>query len=453
MKLAQYLAVVFVIALLVPRPAHAADAPPCKPAGATIPVRIEGCIIEQAGGFLRARGSVLLLAGNRRLTAHEVKYDWTTDRADLKKATFTTCTRPDPDYRLEADSIAFLVPNRIRARRVSLFVGKTRIIRLPAINMRVGGRRVATDVFPRPSYDKDGGIGLSQRILFLDTDRTFGLAFLRFSSKNGFEGDFDGSVGFDGTLTPSPEQPLSFPAFRADAMAIPTPVQTLYGADVGDPTHLRGFLRVSSHLRTYNARDENLLVYRRPEVGLDYTPRPIIAGRYCPDARLPVSPLVRASWGRFSEVGGSGWDNRAAYGLVVPINLTSVGPGTVIQPAFEFNQSHYDSGTTYTWGAASVGVSHIRPNGTLQALRYIKRAQRGTTPFRFDRQFVLDEIQAAAQFQRKNSTLAFAVGYDLGTGSVYDWSALIGHSTDCLGFSLSWSRLEEKIAFGVQILR
>jgi hypothetical protein len=434
-------------------PAQAAGRSASLMSGA-FPVKFEANVIEQKGSSLTAQGNVLMLSCDRRLTASEVHYDWSTGRAELKNATLTTCANPRPDYHIEAESLVLMAPNRIKARKAAFFLGRTRIIMLPSLRMRIGGRRQATDLFPRPSYDKDAGLGVSQRLLLMDSDRAFATAVLRFSAKNGFEGDFESAFGFDGYLTPTPLQPLTFPAYRADGLAIPVPISRIscYEERPSEATRLRGFARVSSHFRTYNAHDPNLLIYRQPELGLSYSAPAITMGKYTLDSRLPVEPVAELSWGRYTEVLGAGPLNRRDFGFSIPVNLATVGPRTVIQPIVQFSQSNYETGQSYTWGAASVGLNHLRPDGTFHGIRYIKRGQRGSTPFQFDQLYVLDEVQAAVQFHKNGNTLGLVAGYDIGNKALYDWSALLAHSTDCVGVSLSWSNLERKIVFGVQLL-
>jgi hypothetical protein len=458
MKLTLGLVAVLIAASLCPRLACAAGARQSvglNPGGGSVPVTIEASVIEQAGKFLRAHGNVLVHSGDRRMTAGEVHFDWDTGRAELKHAMFTTCSAKNPDYRIEAASATLIPPNKLRARNMALFLGKTRILMLPSVKMRIGGRRAATDIFPKPSYDENAGVALAQKILLIDSDRVFGTAELRVSAKNGFEGDFEGAFAFDGVLTPAPVQPLTYPAFRTSGLAMPVPVHpstASYDAEPANPARLRGFARISSHLRTYNAHDSDLLVYREPELGLAYTARPISPGQFSLDPRLPISPVASVSLGRFSEVQGAGPLNRRGMDLVLPVNVASIDETTVIQPVLQFSQSSYETGATYTYAAAALGVSHLRSDGTLEALRVIKRGQRGTTPFQFDQLYVLNEVQAAVQFQRKRDTLALVAGYDLGNRNLYDWSALVAHSTDCLAFSLAWSNLERKVLLGVHIL-
>lgn len=456
MKLIQKVAVVLAAVLLLTRLAYAQGGGKSfglSPSGDSHPVTIEAGVIEQSGNKVRALGDVLVLSGDRKITAQEASYDWSTGVAHLRKAVLTTCTAANPDYRFVAEELTMSPPDRIHARRIAFFLGKTRVISMARLRMRVTMRGDAADLFPRPSYDKEGGLAISQKFLLIDTNRALATTVVRLSAKEGPDLDFESAIGLDGVLTPRMDQPLSFPAMRTIGLAVPTSPgkdEARSCTQLDGPTRLRGFARFSSRVRSYNAGVPNLRVYRQPELGLDYIGRPVNIGGQCPDSKLSMNPEISASWGRLREAGGD-WHNRTSYGAVVPLNVTSLSKNIVLQPVFQMNQSVYDSGSTYTWYAGSVGVSHIRENGTLQALRYIKRSHTGSTPLQFDRMHVLDELQAAVQFQRKRHLLAFVVGYDLDAGEIYDWSVLFGHRTDCLAVMVDWSNLQRTLAFKIQI--
>lgn len=458
MKSTQCVAVFLAVVLLcLCAPCVAGAAENCPTAfSINTPIVIKAHVYEHVGDVSRAQGDVGLFTSAGRMTADELSYDWAKSTAELRKAMFTTCLEAKPHYRIEADSITLLVPRRrIRARGVGVFLGNTRILALPSVKMRISQQGGAADLFPRVSYDKDGGYGLGKKIILVDNDRVFASADIHVSSKNGFEGDFESAVGFDGLLTPAYVQPLSFPSFRSMGLAIPVTPRPGAGPDDAEEeraTRFRGFARYSAHLRTYNANNPDLLVYRQPEIGLQYLARPINLGNLCVDPKLPIAPLLSTSWGRFSEVQGAGPLNRSYFGGVVPVNVAAIGDSTVVQPTVEFNQFRYASGTTYTWSAYSLGVSHLANDGCLMALRYVNRNDRGFTPFQFDQLYVFDETQAAVQFTSRHYVTALVGGYDMQNKNLYDWSALLGYRTDCLAGAFAWSNLERKLTFNIQLL-
>lgn len=451
--------------LAAPSPVAAQDEPEVAPAETSsdlcecIPVSIEAPMIESVGDFVRASGGLVLRSHKRRITASEAEYNMATATGVFENVTFTTCCRETkPDYRIEAREVTLLEGNRLRARGVSVYLGRLKVLALPSMKLRLGGATATTQVFPRPSFSKDEGLSVAQKLVLADSDRLRAMADLRLSTGHGIQGEVHNILGIDGKLTGFPGRFLTYESLRSNALTMhvgpENPCSETDEREPPDTARLRQFGVFSLNQETYSVRDTGLLVFRQPEVGLQYIGRQLgLAGaRLHP--RLEIYPELTASWGRFRESPGQvGFTDRSRFGLLTGINLISFGPYTAIQPAVEFSVARYGTGDTYTTSAYGIDASHLSRNGSLTAVRYINRRESGRTPFEFDRVQVFREIQGAVQTRvGRWHTLGLVAGYDLDRESVYDWGVLYGYRTDCIATSLSWRNLERKISFDVRLI-
>ena len=306
----------------------------------------------------------------------------------MKNVSFTTCPRLRPDYHLTASEVTLLPNNRLRARGASLFLGSFRVLALPMIKMRVGGRNASAAVFPRPGFDKRDCVTLSQNFRLIDEDNLRTNADLRLTSLHGIQGQVETYYALNGNLDELPGRYLSYNSLRSRATSLPrelaegcTPQNLRYN---GAAT-LRGFGRVTLRQRTYDIRNEGLVVYRQPEMGLTYLARQISLTHTQLDPRLEIYPEITASWGRFKETPGLGeFTDRRSVNMSAAVNLLPLGPSTTVQPIISHVFSAYGTGDTYHATAYAIDASHIWPNGGYMSMRYIKRNQFGVTPFIFD---------------------------------------------------------------------
>lgn len=415
--------------------------------------KLEASQIEWVGDSVRAVGNVRMLAAEGTASADEAWYNWTTGQARLTKSAFTTCASSRPDYRIEADSLTLVPPNLLRARGVSLFLGRTRIMKLRSLKARVGARSGSFNIFPRISSDSESGLALAYNFTLADTARLLATSEVKATTRDGVQADFHGILGLDGALGPTLQDPLSYASFRDNALEVPTPPSRELNA-AADSAAGQGRLRLSarfaSNIRTYNVRDENLLVNRRPEIGLTYAAREV--GYHQPVyRRLRISPSATASWGRFSEAGRTAFTDRTSIVFILPVNIGIADRRTALQPAVEFSRFGYGSGGVYTRRAYSLGISHLRQDGCLISLRYTARSDSGETPFAFDRLQVTNELMGSIQGQRRRWLAGISAGLDADSGSVYDWSAMLGHRTDCLVAAVTWSQLEHKLQLDLRL--
>jgi len=414
----------------------------------THPVIVEAASIQSRGSLILAAGGVSFLSNKHRVWASEVAYDTRTMNATMKDVVFTTCDKPRPDYRFVARKLSLLSHNRIHAQGASLFVGQFKVFTLPSVKLAIGGKGVSTDTFPRPSFDKDDGFGIAQKLALVDADRLQVNADVRLTIKRGLEGEVDNTWGIDGNLTGLPGRFLTYDSLRSSALTMPRsfgsePEQLARLSTLG-VARFRQFGRFSLKQRTYDIRNTGLVVYRQPQLGLTYTADALNLTRCELDPRLRIYPQIETSWGRFRETpGAAGLTGRTNVGIVVGANVLPLGRRTALQPVFACSTSSYAGGMSYNTSAYAVDAGHVFPDGSIASLRYIKRNQSGASPFMFDTVQIFREVQGAFQVRIGPGVLGFVAGFDADTGKTYDWEILLGHHTDCIATWFTWhSRLQ-----------
>ncbi|MHB9036737.1 MAG: hypothetical protein ACYC64_08725 [Armatimonadota bacterium] len=132
------------------------------------PVLIEAREYNYTGSILRAYGNVFFQRGMARLRASSAEYNYNTRVGEMQNVVFTTCDQKKPDFHLEASDITLLPNNKLRARNASLFLGNLKVLTLPSIKLRTGGRSAPNNVFPTPGFDPDDGVTLSQNLRLID---------------------------------------------------------------------------------------------------------------------------------------------------------------------------------------------------------------------------------------------------------------------------------------------
>ncbi|MCL5103395.1 MAG: hypothetical protein M1133_04690 [Armatimonadetes bacterium] len=422
-----------------------------------VPVSIKAPVYESYGSLIRASGGVVFTKGNERLTFSDGEYDVNALTGRMRNVTFTTCPSARPDYHLTAREVTLLPHNKLRARQASLYLGRLKVLTLPAIKLRVGGRSSSAAVFPRPGFDKRDGFTLSQDLRVIDEDNWRANADLRLTTLHGIQGRIETYHAFNGDLGDLPGRYLSYDSLRSRAMSLPRELAdgcTPQDLRNNDAATLRGFARISLRQRTYDIRNEGLVVYRQPELGLTYLGRQISLTHTQLDPRLEIYPEITTSWGRFKETPGLGeFTNRTSVNLSAAVNLLPLGPSTTVQPIISHVFSAYGTGDNYHATAYAIDASHIWPNGAYSSLRYIKRNQFGVTPFIFDSVEIFREFQFAGQMPlSKKYVTGIVMNYNSDVGSLYEWEALFGWRSDCLATWVRWNQRLKRLAFDVTLI-
>ena len=414
--------------------------PPVCPT-APVPVYAGATIISIAGSTILAKDNVWLIAGNRKLKASEASYNVDTDSGYFRHAVFTTCTAAKPDYRIEADEVRLLPYNRIALRHVSVYLGNTRVLVLPALKFHAGTGSANALLFPRPSYDPVDGMSIEDKMRLTDDSRSRTDADVRITQKHGVQGEFTSNYGLDGKIADFPGRSIIDNTFEEKDTSMPVGAgQTT--CDTSDLAHLRVSGIVNMRSRTYDIRNSGLVVYRRPMLEMTYLANPLNVSGTRIDPRLQLIPELDTTWGMFREVPGQeNYINRTTTDIAGGVNLLPLGKNTAVQPFYYENWSWYSTGNIYQQWCWGIDGAHLFNNGSEMGLRYIKRNQAGVTPFQFDQVEIFKELQYTFQVKhKKNQMAAFIANWDLGAGTLYEWEVVYGYTTDCIG---AWVQLEQ----------
>ncbi len=420
------------------------------------PVVIEAREVEQLGTTIHASGGLFFRQATKRITASEATYDTAAKTGLLTNVSFTTCQGARPDYRITARELRLLPNSRVRARSVSLYLGGFKVITLPFLVTRTGRQSGAHRFFPRPSFDKDDGFSLAQEFRIIDSSRLHTTADLKLTTKRGLEGELRDEYGLDGVLSGFPGRLFNFDSLRNSALEMPrlplgcTP--TPEDLSTEGLARVRQFGRFSLKQRTYDIRNTGLVVYRQPELGIDYIAPHLNPAGSDLDPRLQLYPEVTATWGRFKEVPGSvGFTSRWGATAAIGANVARLGRYAAIQPVLLYGAYHYDTGESYQWWGYGVEASRLFPSGATVTGRYIKRSDSGDSPFLFDTVDVFQEAQAAFQVPFGKHVLGFVEGFDVDRGRTYDWQLLYGYRTDCLAAWVTWRSRLERLSFDIAV--
>ncbi len=418
-----------------------------------VPVKAQAGVIQMIGSTVTAKGSVLLVDGNRKLAASEATYNVNSFTGFLRNVVFTTCTKARPDYRIEASELRLLPHNRVYARHVSVYVGDLKLLTLPFLNFKAGSQSANALIFPRPAYDPVDGASIEDKFRLLDDDRGRADSDIRITQKHGVQGEFTSQYGIDGRAAEFPGRSIIVNTFQDKDTSMPVGSGTTT-CNASDLAHLRVLGIVDLRSRTYDIRNSSLVVYRRPMLGTTYLVNPInIAGSKL-DPRLQLVPQLDATWGMFRETPGQvNYITRTTTDIAGAVNLLPLGPKTAVQPMYAENWSWYGTGNIYQQWLWGIDAAHLFNDGSVMAIRYIKRNQAGVTPFQFDQVEIFKELQSMYQVRHKNQMAAFVANWDLGAGALYEWEVVYGYMTDCIGAWIRWNSRIQRLSFNVSLIR
>lgn len=409
------------------------------------------------GPIYRATNNVFFQKRSMKIKASSLWYNEETGVGVGKNVVYTTCDYPNPDYRIEADEITILPNRKVHLRRPAIYLGNFRVLVLPSLKLRVGGNQSTTNLFPTPGFDDEDGFTLSKDFRLIDDDNLNVIADLRLTTNSGIQGQFSTEYGIGGDLERFPGRFLTYDSMRESVITLPKrpvgapcPPEDL---EPRNPARLRGFGVFSLQQRTYDIEDEGLVLYRQPELGLNYIGRQINFTNVRLDPRLEMYPQVISTWGLYRESPGpSGYIMKSSVMATVPLNVIPLGSRTSVQPVVQQGYSWYDNGDTYHTWAYAIDATHMFPNDSVVDIRYIKRNDSGETPFEFDNIDIYQELQAGFQIYMKKHVVGFVASYDIDDRSLYEWEVMYGYRTDCLATWLRWNNRLNKFTAHVSVI-
>lgn len=411
---------------------------------------------EMIGPVLRTGGGIVLQKGNQRFRASVVEYDTETQTGVAHNVFFTTCTAQRPDWHITASRVIFLPNSRLHVRNAALYVGRTRVLMLPSMKLRVGGRSPTSAVFPRPGYDHRDGVTLAQSLRVTDTTHSRTTLDFKFTTLHSIEAVLSTIYGVGGRLTTLPGRYLTYGSMRSRALNVPQPIVGNCDPQLLRPTgaaHLQPFGTITLRQRTYDARNLGLVVFRQPELGIAYVGSQLSTTRGKLDPRIELYPQITASWGRFKEIpGSSDYESRTQLAVNGSFNPVWLGTNTTVQPIGIATYATYGDGQVFKTVGFGLDAAHLGRDGSYYSARYISRTSSGSTPFLFDNIDIAKEADVAIQRYFGKGVAGLALCYDADRGNLFNWEVMVGHRSDCLGTYLRWDNRFKRFGFDVALI-
>lgn len=427
----------------------------CTPT-APAPVCVSASSFELQGSKIFAKGGMRIQKGTQRFLADEAEYDLDAETGTARNVFFTTCTCERPDYHITAGSLMIRPNDKLVARNVSVYLGRTKLLTLPRMMLRMGGRSSTSSIFPRVGNDSRDGITLRQALRLIDTNQARSTLDLKLTQKHSLQASVNARYGVGGRLVDFPGRYVTYGTRRSRELNVPQPIADDCDPQLLRPTNaarLQPFGLFTMRQRTYDANDPGLVVYRQPELGVSYLGSQLSFTRHKLDPRLELYPQITASWGLYKETPGQNTSlSRTQVVMQGAVNTLWLGPRTTIQPLGIASYADYPEGQSFrTWGWG-IDAAHLARNDAYYSARYISRTSSGKTPFQFDNVDIKRELDITAQTYLHRHVFGLALNYDVSDMSLYDWEALYGQRTDCLGMYIRWNNRFRHLSFDIGLI-
>jgi len=423
------------------------------------PTVIEAHVIEASPPTVRAEGDVVFEQGEgqfrRRLRADQAIYNTQTAAGRMTSASFTTCDLPRPHYRIAAQEIRLSPDQRLKLRRVRIYLGRRCLISLPSLSINVGPGALGEILLPRPGYSSRDGFFLTTRFALVDTDKTGVNLQLRPTTRRGVQGGVIGAYAIMGSARLAS-------AYVADSdmeLRRESPLPSLVEREVWtfpepkpEPPLLSAFAALLVRERAFDIDVPNLLATRLPEIGVRYISPQARVVRENGQPRVGLQVQGQTSWGRFTETPGGGYVSRWDTRGVVSTTLAAFGRSTALRGSVLARYSTYGGGNSYRVLGAALEVSRVFSGGSFASMRLIAHDISGSTPLEFDDIDIRRELQAAGRCVLGRSTFAVLLDYDLDKQSLRDWQVSIGRRLHCLEPTIIWRHRFRQISFDLRVL-
>jgi len=419
------------------------------------PISIEARVIETTPTAVHAEGDVTFRQGQKLLLADEVFYNYEERTGLLTDATFTTCDVGRMHYRITAREIALSPDQRLRARRVRIFFGNTRLISLPSLVVNVGSDEDRQTIIPRPGYDSDDGFFLASRYSLMDTAKQNVNLRLRLTSRNNIQGGITASRTIIGDAREVPPYLPDFDSeLRRESVLLPRVGRD--GLAFPKDRHREPLLSVFGGAlvreRMYDIDQRNLMVTRLPELGVRYVSPRLNVSSVTGLPEVGVQYEGRISWGKYKESPDGERAGRLDIRGTASTALATFGESTALRLAGLARYSSYNTGESYRAIGGALDFSRIFPSGSFASIRFIAHGTSGSTPFEFDDIDIKRELQAVGRYVHGRNTYGILLDYDLDKSSLRDWEFSISRKFHCLEPGITWRNRFSQISVTVKVL-
>ncbi len=420
-------------------------------------VSIEARVIEAEPPVVRAEGDVLMQLGMKRLYADSLTYDYATGSGSLTNAVFTTCDRPKPDYHIAAQSIELSENQRLRLRRVRLYLGGTRVLGLPRLSLNASGSRDSGLVLPRVGFSSRDGAFAAIKLGLVNTPDDQLDMHLKLTTNNGIQGGFVGAHALTNNLDDIPEfQPDSDSELRSQRILWPVVgIKKDTCAFPDETAHERSisvFASLLSNDDTYDVDEPDLLVSRLPEIGVRYVSPMVLMSGYRDNYTIGARADVRASIGRYKESPGDEVHERFDLRGTGSTTIKSLGKTTAVRALGLARLSLYDGGDSYRVLGEALEISRVFSKGSYASLRLILHQIWGETPFEFDDVDVERELQLACRYSNGANAYGVMFDYDLDRNELRDWELSYTRSLHCMEPTITWRSRYSQLSLSLRVL-
>lgn len=339
--------------------------------------------------------------------------DFTEKKTTLSSGTFTTCSLPEEKshYHIHAKSIVLTGKSKIKAKGVSVYFRKTKILILPFLVMRLGEKKEGGE--SAFSY----GMGYDRK------DKFFAGGAFRFQGIRGV----DTKLSVYYPVTKNKVFPFIEEIYENHAMTL----STGYGKK-----------------RMKDIRNDLLSVMLKPEVTAAFGPYAY--------SKVPVTFHLQGAYQSIDEIKDATKQKISGYRTKLfasaehePIPLTSTLDLTLFASQ---EKSFYHGGKTRGVFSGNVKLSNAFGKNLFLSAEYIRRQINGGTPFLFDEVDLVKEIKTSARAKlSKTLSLKTEIRYNTDTEKVYETEISVSNVFHCLEGTVSYNTRKKQVSGGIGI--
>jgi hypothetical protein len=340
----------------------------------------------------------------------------------VQRVHLTTCLHEHPHYALQARDFTVDGDGRFRVRKAGLAIGGHRLATLPSIHGKIGGKsaEIASPALTGGVSSIDGTYVAVNYEYSLADDRDFLL-----TGRTGTAGLVRGRASYT--------QPLKLGGDLDDGTIS---LHTSWKEDVQN--------RLIASDLFVDQRLEKLTISRLPALQAFFPTLPLRGSLDGFALRLG------AGFGRYREDPTNVKKQRSQLWSVLVSPKVKAGP---LRAYGEFGlRTAFYPGEGHTTNVLQLTLETPPELPAYLNLSYLRRRERGTSPFLFDRVLMPDELYSEVEFPVKKGSqwwLNLANRYDLDSGRSRDFAATAIYKLDCISYGLTYNRAGRSFGVGM----